>query len=235
MMTTISLEKLNRLRVNAGKAELKSWKASKDKLREAISSLETAGFTDALPGADLNAQAITDDPEVAAARPEPEEVKEKKEPTVTKDPRPALARGLDTELYAKNSRKAVRDHREKEAAEQKAERREQKEAEKAASKKEKKIAGKVDEKSDPDKAERQKAKIKAKQEARAAQPKVEKDPNQITAADVAREVGMDPKVARAKLRRYEGKDEYPKTIPGERWVYPKSAGPALAKILRGDK
>lgn len=209
-----NFEKLNRLRVNAGKPELKSWKASQDKLLAAIKVLEDAGHIDVVPGANVEAAPVTDDPEVAANIKE-----EPKKPTESKG-KPSLARGLDGEAYARHSRERVRDHREKE---------------KKNEKKDKKIAGEVDAAKEPEKAKRQKDKIKAKQEARAAKPAAEKDPNQVTAAELARELDIDPKVARAKLRRYEGKDGYPKPVKGERWTFPKSAADDLRKILKGGK
>lgn len=254
------LEKLNRLRVNAGKPELKSWKASQAKLDEAIGSLEAAGFTDVLPGADPAAAPKIDDPEVAAARPEPKEKPKDEAPakpksskrtrdypevpsTVkpTKVEKVGLARGLDNEGFAKNCRERVRDHREAERKAAKKNKVELSEADKrflkdeAEFRKPKKIAGQVDPKVDPEKAKRQKEKIEAKQKARAEKPVVEKDPNQVTVADIARELDIDPKVARAKMRRYEDKPNYPKPVKGERWVFPKSAAGDIRKILNGSK
>src|SRR3546814_2706025 len=66
------LAKLNRLRLNAGKPELKSLKASQDKLDAAVKTLEDAGHTDALPGANVEAKPETTDPEIAANLVEPE-------------------------------------------------------------------------------------------------------------------------------------------------------------------
>lgn len=266
------LEKLNRLRVNAGKPELKSWKASQAKLDEAIGSLEAAGFTDVLPGADPTAAPKIDDPEVAAARPEPEAPKPKKErPAIArglegdrqtfygakksieedrkengpvkpvKVEKVGLARGLDNEGFAKNCRERVRDHREAERKAAKKNKVELSEADKrflkdeAEFRKPKKIAGQIDPKVDPEKAKRQKEKIEAKQKARAEKPAVVKDPNQVTVADIARELDIDPKVARAKMRRYEDKPNYPKPVKGERWVFPKSAAGDIRKILNGSK
>ena len=60
----MDLAMLNRLRVNAGKPELRSWKASKQKLIEAITKLQDEGFLDTLPGANVNAPPVTDDPEL---------------------------------------------------------------------------------------------------------------------------------------------------------------------------
>jgi hypothetical protein len=239
----MKLEKLNRLRVNAGKPELKSWKASQAKLDEAIGQLEAAGFTDVLPGADPAAAPKIDDPEVAAARPEPGEKPKDETPVKpTKIEKVGLARGLDSEQMARNCRERVRDQRE---AERKAAKKKNKvelsEADKrfikdeAEFRKPKKIAGQVDPKKDPEKAKRQVEKIEAKQKARAEKPQVEKDPNQTTVADIARELDIDPKVARAKMRRYEDKPNYPKPIKGERWVFPKSAAGDIRKILNGSK
>lgn len=240
------LNKLNRLRVNAGKKELKAWKASQEKLAEAITALETAGFTDALPGANVEAAPVTDDPEVAKNLAEPEKdeetpsladsamskniaKEEKKETKPAKKEKVSLARGLDTEPYARNCRERVRDHRE---AEKKAN---AKKPAKEEKKKPGKIVGEVDAKVDPEKAKRQKDKIKAKQEARAAKPAKDKDPNEITAADVARECGVDPKVARAKFRRHEDKLTKLHTKGQDRWTFPKSARAELVKILTGAK
>lgn len=228
MSTDSQLEKLNRLRVNAGKAELKSWKGTAKKLQEAIASLEAAGFTDVLPGADPAAAPKIDDPEVAAARAEPEAKPEKaKVVRPVKIEKVGLARGLDNEVFAKNCRDRVRDHRE-------AERKANKKG-KAKDSEPKKIAGQVDPKVDPEKAKRQLEKIEAKQKARAEKPPVVKDPNQVTVADIARELDIDPKVARAKLRRYEDKPNYPKPVKGERWTFPKSAAGDIRKILNGSK
>lgn len=227
------LAKLNRLRVNAGKPELTAWKASASKLDDAITKLEAAGFTDVLPGANTEAAPVIEDPEVAAARPVEEEApKEKKEPTRTNG-KPSLARGLDTDSYAKHSRTAVRDHREREKKEAAKLSPEDKAQIKAEAKLRK---GEVDPKKDPAKAKRQKQHIEEKQAKRAAAGKTaksrEKNADEITVADIARELDIDPKIARAKMRRYEGKDGYPKTVKGERWTFPKTAKAAIVKILK---
>lgn len=237
-MSTNNLEKLNRLRVNAGKAELKSWKASQAKLDDAVKALEDQGFIDALPGANTDAAPQIDDPEVAAARPEPEK---KEEPKVTKVEKVGLARGLDTEPYARNCRERVRDHREKEKRDAKKNKVELSEADQdqtkdeAKARKPKKIAGEVDAKKDPEKAARQKKHIEDKQKARAEKPKVEKNPNEITVADIARELDIDPKVARAKLRRHEDKLTKLHSKGQDRWTFPKTAGAEIKKILTGAK
>lgn len=264
-MSMNNLEKLNRLRVNAGKNELKSWKASQAKLDDAIKALEDAGHTDALPGANTDAAPKIDDPEVAAARPEPEASSPAKAendvPVLPAPPsgngmthqkgKPALARGLDTEMYARNCRKAVRDHREKEKKESKAKKVELSDADKKQIKDEAssrgrktlpprakqpgKIVGEVDAKKEPEKAQRQKDKIAAKQEAREEKPKAEKNPNEITVADIARELDIDPKVARAKLRRHEDKLTKLHSKGQDRWTFPKTAAAEIKKILKGAK
>lgn len=231
------LAKLNRLRVNAGKPELKSFKASQEKLDEAIKKLEDAGHTDVLPGANTDAAPVTDDPEVKAARPDDEPKPEaKKEPTKTNG-KPSLARGLDTESYAHHSRKAVRDIREKEKKEKKAEAAKLSPEDKKQIKDEAKLRkGEVDPKKDPEKAARQKKHIEDKQAARKKAGKVaksrEKNPDEITVADIARELDMDPKIARAKLRRHEAKIEKLHTKGQDRWTFPKSAKKTIADILK---
>lgn len=213
-----NLDKLNRLRENAGKKPLASWKASQAKLGEAIKILEDQGFTDILPGANPEVQPITDDPEVAKNLPLTEEKTEEKVETIQEDPKPApkkikgkpsLANGLGTDGYARHSRKAVEDHRAKE---------------------------KRDKKEDPDKAERQKKHIEEKREKRKAEGKLkppkEKNDNEITVADIARELGIDPRVARAKLRRNEDKIKDLHTKGQDRWTFPKSVKSDIMKILK---
>lgn len=264
------LAKLNRLRVNAGKTELKSWKASQAKLAEAIKALEDAGHTDALPGANVDAAPVIEDPEIAKARPEPEDDKAEddaeddapksladsamaKNIGTTDDPKPKsepkkakahLARGLDTDQMARQSRLAVRMQREKEKREEKEAKKNKPKvtlsdadkrqiADEAKSRKPK-IAGEIDAKKDPEGAKRQRKHVEDKQKARAESGKKpkEKNANEVTVAEVARELNIDPKVARAKMRRYEGKPGYPKTVKGERWTFPMSAKAEVVKILK---
>jgi type IV secretory pathway VirB10-like protein len=227
------LAKLNRLRVNAGKKELKFWKATPKLLDESIKKFEDAGFTDALPGANTDAAPVSDDPEVQAARPA-DEPAPKKEPTKTNG-KPSLARGLDTESYAHHSRKAVRDIREKEKKDKKAEAARLSPEDKQQIKDEaKRRKGDLDPKTA--KGKRQKQHIADKQAKRKAEGKTaksrEKNADEVTVADIARELNIDPKIARAKMRRYEGKDNYPNPVKGERWTFPKSAKAAIAKILK---
>jgi len=227
----MDLAMLNRLRVNAGKPELRSWKASKAKLEEAIKKLQDEGFLDTLPGANVNAPPVTDDPELAKARPEetpPAEPEEPKAEPTAKKIKPALARGADNGLFTEHSRKAVQDHRQKEKAAEKAERKEAKKAAKEPPKKE-----------ELPKAERQKKHIEEKRAKRAAEGKLkpakEKDPNKVSAADIARDLDMDPKIARAKLRRHG--DRIRKVVPkwDGSWEFPKAAAAEIKKILKGEK
>jgi hypothetical protein len=235
-----SLSKLNRLRVNAGKPELKAWKASALKLQEAITTLEAAGFTDALPGANIDAAPHTDDPQVAAARPEEEKkpildspmakniakpTVEKPKPTPLNLQRVSLARGLDTDSYARACREKVKDHRAKEKADEKAAK-----PEKAPALK---ITGKVDAKKNPEKAKRQEEHVKTKREARATKPAKEANANEITIAELSRELNIDPSVARAKLRRQEDKIIKLHTKGQDRWTFPRSATAQLTAILTG--
>lgn len=226
----MDLAMLNRLRVNAGKPELRSWKASKQKLIEAITKLQDEGFLDTLPGANVNAPPVTDDPELAKARPEEppaEPEKPKAEPTAKKI-KPALARGADNGVFTEHSRKAVQDHRQREKAKEKAERKEAKKAAKPEPVKK-----------DEDKAERQKKHIEEKRAKRAAEGKLkpakEKDSNKVSAADIARDLDMDPKIARAKLRRHG--ERIRKVVPkwDGSWEFPKAAAAEIKKILKGEK
>lgn len=240
-----NLDKLNRLRVNAGKQPLKSFKAGQKKLDAVIQELEKAGFTDTVPGADTSAAPVTSDPEIVKSmKPlEDEDIpsladsalsktvakEPKKEPEAKKQPA-KLARGLETEKYAVHSRKAVADHRSKEKKAAKLSKEDKKQIKDEA--KHRNIAGKVDEKKDPEKAARQKKHVEDKQKARAGKPKKETSSDEITVAEIARELDIDPKVARAKLRRHEAKISSLHTKGQDRWTFPKSAKPKIVEILK---
>lgn len=267
-------DKLNRLRVNAGQAELKSWKASGALLLEKIAALEAAGHSDALPGANVKAAPnITPDlaeelnkeaetakttlGESALAKSvdntKPDEPKKDK-------PKAKLARGLDTDQYARQCREKVRDQvRDEKAEAKKAKKeakrlaREQEEKARKLHKKNKKaklskedkraikdeadsrIVGKVDEKKDPAKAKRQKEHIEAKQKARAEKKDKPKDDKNFTVADLARELDIDPKTARNKLRRHEDKIAKLHSKGQDRWTFPNDARKELTKLLKGEK
>jgi hypothetical protein len=272
------LAQLNRLRVNAGKGELKSWKASRESLDAQIQKFLDDGFTDALPGANIQAAPVLPpDPEIIKAlTPPAEEARDEEVPSLADsalgkmvtpkdDDKPKkevtkvkgkLARGLETDTMAVQSRAAVQSRRSQEKRDEAAANK------KPLTKKEKKrlkkmkklaklsetdkaqikdeaasrnITGKVDAAKEPDKAARQAKHVADKQKARAEKPAKEKDDKTFTVADVARELDIDPKVARAKLRRYEGKDSYPKTIKGERWAFPIEAKSTIRDILSGKK
>lgn len=233
------LAKLNRLRVNAGKTELKSWKASQSKLKEAITKLQEEGHTDALPGANIDATPQTDDPEVLAKLMEKKETEETSEETTEKTVtkvKSALARGADNGAFTEHSRKSVQDQRIKERAEEKAKRKEIKLSK--GDKKQIKDEAK-DRKKELDRADRQKKIIEEKRAKRAAEGKLkppkEKDPNEVTVADIARDLGIEPKIARAKLRRHEAKLEKLHTKGQDRWTFPKSAAKEIKAILKGSK
>lgn len=228
MSTDTMLNKLNRLRVNAGKPELKSWKTSKDKLMDAISSLENQGFQDVFPGANTDAAPVTTDPEILKALAKEEE--EKAPPKVTKI-KSELARGVPGGNDSTHSRKSLADQREKERKEAKKQKRIKLSKEEQSSIKE--------EAADRGKAERQKKHIEEKRAKRAAEGKLkpakEKNSDEITVADIARELGLHPKIARAKLRRHEAKINDLHTKGQDRWAFPKSAKKVLVDILNGKK
>lgn len=223
------LDKLNRLRVNAGKKPLKSFKGTQDKLDHAIKVLEDAGHTDVLPGANPDAEPVTEDPEVAAARPAEEPA-----PKKVTNGRPSLARGLDSEpQYSAHSRKAVRDIRAQEKKDKELLSPEDKAQIKAEAKLRK---GEVDPKKNPKKAARQKKHIEDKKAARKAAGKApsrkEVGADEITVADIARKLDIDPKVARAKLRRHESKITKLHSKGQDRWTFPKSAEKTITDILK---
>lgn len=241
----MDLDMLNRLRVNAGKPELKSWKASKALLAAAIKGFQEKGFTDALPGANLNATPQAADPALLEPFKEPEKNKDVPEEKVTKV-KTQLARGIETEGYAKHSRKAVQDIRREERKTEKASRKATKDKIKLSEKDKKQIKdeaedrtrGKVDAKKDPEKAKRQQDKIQAKRDKREKEgkkPKPEKISDEITVAEIARELDIDPRVARAKLRRHEDKIKSLHTKGQDRWTFPKSAKKEIKAILEGKK
>lgn len=269
-------DKLNRLRVNAGRTELKSWKASGALLLEKIAELEAAGIPDTLPGANVKttpnitpdlAEELNKEAETAKTtlgesalaksvdNSKPEEPKKDK-------PKAKLARGLDTDQYARQCREKVRDRVRDEKAEAKAAKkaakklaREQEEKNRKLHKKNKKvklskedkraikdeaesrIVGKVDEKKDPEKAKRQKDHIEKKQKDRAAKAGKEKpkDDKNFTVADLARELDIDPKTARNKLRRHEDKISKLHSKGQDRWTFPNEARKELTKLLKGEK
>lgn len=245
MATNDLFEKLNRLRQNIGKSPLKSWKASKDKLIDAIQTLEEAGAVDVLPGAKVDVSPNPgDDPELLKAlTPKPEEDEssdetppiEEKKPTKVKS---ELARGVKADTYSAHSRKSLSDQRKREKDAERAAKKAEKKAAKKAEKKDK-PKDEVDGKKDPEKAARQKKHIEDKREKRKKEGKLkpakDKNPNEVTVADIARELDRDPKICRAKLRRHEAKlrEKYPQD--GDRWSFPTKAKKDIIKILTGEK
>ena len=61
------------------------------------------------------------------------------------------------------------------------------------------------------------------------------DPDNFTVPELARECDMDPKVARAKLRRHEDKIKKLHSKGQDRWVFPNSARKILKEILCPEK
>lgn len=231
MQTKDHLAKLNRLRVNAGKPELKSWKASRDSLLDAIDKLEKAGFLDVLPGANIEAKPETKDPAIQEAL--------AKEPPVNKV-KPGMSRGIGDDSYARNCRKSLQDIRAKEKKalkELRSSGTELDERDKQQIKNEAELRkGEVDPKRDPKKAARQKKHIEEKQAKRKAEGKApskrQLESDEISVADIARELGISPKTARGKLRRHEDKLMKLHTKGQDRWVFPKSAAPQIREILK---
>lgn len=232
------LGKLNRLRLNAGKTELKSWKTSTAKLNEAIATLEAAGAVDVLPGANLDVKPVTDDPEIAKVRPPenetPPPAEEKPKPKTTKVPT-GLARGIDVQdTWTRHSREKMKDSKAADKAALKLS-----DADKKQIKDEAEARGKVDAKKEPEKAARQQKHIADKKAAREAKgekskptPDIGKD--HLTIADLAREIGREPKIVRSKLRRPKYADAVAKLrVKGrDDWVFPKSARDELLKIIK---
>jgi hypothetical protein len=98
------------------------------------------------------------------------------------------------------------------------------------------IAGAIDPKVDPEKAKRQKKHVEDKQKARAEKPKKDKgDSNEVTVAELCRDLGIDPKVGRAKLRRHEDKLAKLHTKGQDRWTFPKTAAAEIKAILKPGK
>ena len=238
------LNKLNRLLKVAGKTQLKVWKASKEALIDRIARLEAEGFEDPGEDADLNMpppeKPVNDvsgltQPVTTPARKPATEVDADK---VVKHPA-KLARGTDTESHCK---KAVADARYNAKKEAKA----KKDGDKP----------KKDKKDKKDKKNK-KSKIKdnpdgtatktttAGNERRLGQDLAEKikkqrenkgkqvDPDNFSVAELARELDIDPKVARAKLRRHEDKISKLHSKGQDRWTFPNAAKAELSKILNG--
>lgn len=63
-----------------------------------------------------------------------------------------------------------------------------------------------------------------------AKPAKEKNVDGVSISTIAAELDIDPKVARAKLRR---QDEVP-CIEGSQWLFDKKDVPAIKAILKGD-
>lgn len=265
MNTNSPLDQLNRLRRAAGAKPLKRWAASQESLNIKIQEYKDNGYEDpgpdpiteetpVAPPVDFGPDAKADTPPTADEIPALKDsalsknvgnpVVEENKDKIHKHPA-RLARGTDTETHC---RKAVADAREKTKKEKKAD------------KERKKSIDKDFKRSDKGKKPK-KAKIKKNKDGTATKTttsgnvrqlgkelaeKITKqrkekhadkraDPDNFTVAELGRECGMDPKVARAKLRRHEDKIKKLHTKGQDRWVFPNSARKQLKAILCPEK
>jgi transposase-like protein len=206
------LHHLNHRLRELGKPELKVWKASREKLIERIVQTDPdTAFAPApepapAPAAkekDNGIGGIDDQPQSLADSAMAQNVAKPAKPKKpTKTVHPAhLARGLETELYARNCRDRVRDIREKERAAAKS--------------------------TKPAKGDK---KTTAPKVAAAPKANVEANPNYVTVADIARELGVNPKVARNKLRRRGS--SLPEAVTGaSAWTFHKKDRALLVEML----
>lgn len=244
-------EKLNRLRTLAGRNPLKSWKGSKEALSQQISRLEEDGFQD--PGApadnkppvDFGPDAKADTPPSSSDIPSLKDsalMKNIGKPAATDigdakvNKHPAkLARGTDTESHCK---KAVADARRAERKAKPKMTKEEKKAAKKAAKKARKASIEFQKDGTAIKTttagnERRLGKDLADRIKKAKENKGKQvDPDNFTVAELARELDIDPKVARAKLRRHKDKIEKLHSKGQEGWTFPNKAKPELTKILQ---
>lgn len=80
------------------------------------------------------------------------------------------------------------------------------------------------------------AKVNEKAKAAAEQRKAKADSkDMISLADLARELSINPKVARAKARRHSKVLASLKVAGAEGWEFPASAKAAVVKVLKGEK
>lgn len=250
------LDKLNRLRVNARKNPLKVWKGSTEQLEQQIARFEAEGWDDSLPGAQPIPPDYNPPPEEKKAStgkeadvsgltqpfipPKRQATAISPDATINKQPA-RLARGTETESHCK---KAVADQRQRTKAERKTDKKRHKEVDRL-------MAGK--------KPKAKKAKIKKNKDGTSTKTttngntrqlgkdlseKIDKmrkekhadkrtDSENFTVAELARELDIDPKVARAKLRRHEDKIKNLHSKGQDRWVFPNKARKELKKILTG--
>lgn len=247
-------DKLNRLRKKAGQRPLKSWKASADDLQHQIERLENDGYEDPgpdpipveQPPVDFGPDAKADTPptadEIPSLKDSPLIANPDPEKPVVKHPA-RLARGTETESHC---RKAVADAREKTKKEKKAlkenqrflagkkpklTKKQRKAAKKARLQKHKDgTATKTTTAGNKRKLGKELVdKIDKQSKAKHADSRIDKD--NFTVAELARECDMDPKVARAKLRRHEDRIKKLHSKGQDRWVFPNTARKTLKEIL----
>lgn len=229
-------DKLNRLRKVAGQKPLKAWKASQDALQAQINRLENDGYTDPGPDpiaedqpvptpVDFGPDAKADTPPTAEEIPALNKLVAKEAPEPPKKKGPAqLARGIGDDKMGAHCRKAVQDQR---AAEKK-----DKDSKKPKKSKIKKNKDGTAEKTTTSGKKRKLGKeLVEKIEKQRKEKKQPSDPNNFTVADLARECDMDPKVARAKLRRHEDRIKKLHSKGQDRWTFPNAARKTLRDIL----
>jgi ribosomal protein S6 len=235
MADQAKFDKLNRLRVNAGKNPLKAWKGSQEALDQQITAFEGKGIVDVLPGAAVPPAAPPQEEKKEAdvsglAQPVEQKAKEPEK----KRPPAKLARGVDGAM-TEHSRKAIADQNRaarKDSKAATAERKKDKKAKKSKIKDNKDgTATKTttsgnERRLGQDLAERIKKQREAKNSGKPA------DPNNFTVAELARELDIDPKVARAKLRRHEDDIKKLHSKGQDRWTFPNKAKDTIKKILK---
>jgi hypothetical protein len=217
-----AIAKLNRLRKKAGQKQLTSWKGSQDQLETQIKRLEAEGYEDPGPPKeiDFGPNSKADTPPTAKEIPAlnrgasgPDSDKLHHMPT-------RLARGVEGP-FTEHGRKAMQDLTASNKKTKKAKFKDNKDgsATKTTTSGKKRHIGK--ELNEQIKEQR----VRKHADARA-------DEKNFTIADLARELGMDAKVARAKLRRHEDEIKKLHTKGQDRWVFPNSAKKSIAAILK---
>jgi hypothetical protein len=211
-----NLAKLNRLREQARQKPVQTWKGTEDQMLAQIQRLENDGYVDKPP--------IDFGPNSKADTPPSDMAQLKKRPTgpgfdpanqdkLHKVPT-RLARGTDTESHCKKAVQDLKHNRKKATFQENADG----SATKTTTAGKKRKIGK-------DLNDKIKDQRKNKADNRA-------DGDNFTVADLARELGMDAKVARAKLRRHEDEIKKLHSKGQDRWVFPKDAKKAITKILK---
>lgn len=219
-----SLAKLNRLRKRANQRSVTAWKGSTDQLEAQIKRLEKEGYED--PGApepiDFGPDAKADIPptakQIAALKERPGYAPGDQDKLHIMPTR--LARGTDTESHCK---KAVQDLRRDSSPKKKKKAKFKDNKDGSATKtttagKKRHIGKDLNNQ------------IKKQREDKHSDKRA--DDKNFTVAELARDLGMDAKVARAKLRRHEDDIKKLHSKGQDRWVFPNSAKKQIAAILK---